>query len=102
VDRSFVQRLEADSGSRAIVNAIISMSRNLNLEVTAEGVETVEQFELLCAQGCHELQGFLLGRPMPQHTVRRFLSEQENPLNKPLEPGGPLVPPPALDRMALA
>jgi diguanylate cyclase (GGDEF)-like protein/PAS domain S-box-containing protein len=73
VDRSFVQRLEATDSSRAIVSAIISMSRNLNLEVTAEGVETAGQFDLLCAQGCHELQGFLLGRPMPQTAVDTFL-----------------------------
>ncbi len=75
VDRSFVQRMEADDGSRAIVKAIIAMSRSLNLEVTAEGVETEEQFNLLCAQGCHELQGFLLGRPMPQEAVGQFVHD---------------------------
>ncbi|MCQ8239680.1 putative bifunctional diguanylate cyclase/phosphodiesterase [Rhizosaccharibacter radicis] len=72
VDRTFVQRLESDSSARAIVNAIISMSKNLNLEVTAEGVETLAQFEMLRAQGCHELQGFLLGRPMPETEIRHF------------------------------
>ena len=75
VDRSFVQRLEADDGSRAIIKAIIAMSRSLNLEVTAEGVETIEQFELLCAQGCHELQGFLLGRPMPHEAIAQFVQD---------------------------
>ena len=75
VDRSFVQRLAADDGSRAIIKAIIAMSRSLNLEVTAEGVETIEQFELLCAHGCHELQGFLLGHPMPQEAVDRFVRD---------------------------
>jgi diguanylate cyclase len=76
VDRSFVQRLESDAGSRAIVKAIIAMSRSLNLEVTAEGVETIEQFQLLCDQGCHELQGFLLGRPMPREAVDQFLRDR--------------------------
>jgi EAL domain-containing protein (putative c-di-GMP-specific phosphodiesterase class I) len=75
VDRSFVQRMETDAGSRAIVKAIIAMSSSLNLEVTAEGVETVEQLQLLCALGCHELQGFLLGRPMPFEEVERFLRD---------------------------
>ncbi len=75
VDRSFVQRLEADDGSRAIIKAIIAMSRSLNLEVTAEGVETIEQFKLLCDQGCHELQGFLLGHPMPQEAIDRFVRD---------------------------
>jgi diguanylate cyclase (GGDEF)-like protein/PAS domain S-box-containing protein len=73
VDRSFVQRLETDAGSRAIVKAIIAMSHSLNLEVTAEGVETLAQLQLLCAEGCHELQGFLLGHPMSQAEVDRFL-----------------------------
>ncbi len=73
VDRSFVQVLESDVNSRAIVSAIISMSRDLKLDVTAEGVETVDQFELLCDQGCHQLQGFLLGRPIPQASVGVFL-----------------------------
>lgn len=73
IDRSFVQRLEGDQNSRAIVNAIISMSRNLNLDVTAEGVETVEQFELLRDKGCHEFQGFLLGRPMAEERIEPFI-----------------------------
>ncbi len=76
VDRSFVQVLESDLNSRAIVSAIISMSRDLKLDVTAEGVETVDQFELLCDQGCHQLQGFLLGRPIPQAGVSVFLEAQ--------------------------
>ena len=76
VDRSFVQVLESDVNSRAIVSAIISMSRDLKLDVTAEGVETVDQFELLCDQGCHQLQGFLLGRPIPQAGVSVFLASR--------------------------
>ncbi len=80
VDRSFVERLEIDNSARAIVNAIISMSRDLDIEVTAEGVETIGQFEMLCAQGCHELQGFLLGRPMPQPAVDRFIRDRNEQL----------------------
>jgi EAL domain-containing protein (putative c-di-GMP-specific phosphodiesterase class I) len=48
------------------------MSNSLDLEVTAEGVETIEQLQLLCAKGCHELQGFLLGPPMPEEEVDHF------------------------------
>ena len=75
VDRSFVQRMETDAGSCAIVKAIIAMSSSLNLEVTAEGVETIEQFQLLCALGCHELQGYLLGHPIPHENVERLLRD---------------------------
>ena len=48
------------------------MSKTLRLQVTAEGVETIEQFELLSSQGCHELQGYLLGRPMPAADALRL------------------------------
>jgi diguanylate cyclase (GGDEF)-like protein/PAS domain S-box-containing protein len=80
VDRSFVQRIETDEGSRAIVQAIIAISSSLNLEVTAEGVETIEQFDLLRAQGCHEMQGYLLGRPMPKGDVDLLLRSYDSVL----------------------
>ncbi len=72
IDRSFIQNLTVDESQRAIVAAIISMSKTLRLQVTAEGVETIEQFELLSSQGCHELQGYLLGRPMPAADALRL------------------------------
>ncbi|TLU72631.1 putative bifunctional diguanylate cyclase/phosphodiesterase [Lichenicoccus roseus] len=84
VDRSFVQRLASDSGSRAIIMAIIALSRSLDLEVTAEGVETEEQFRLLGATGCQEFQGYLIGRPMPHDEVENFLRN-----SSPLSPGQP-------------
>ena len=74
VDQSFVKRLETGAGSRAIVSAIIRISRELNIEVTAEGVETAAQHDLLRDQGCHELQGYLLGRPMPFQATREFMA----------------------------
>jgi diguanylate cyclase len=82
VDRSFVQRMETDAGSYAIVKAIIAMGSSLNLGVTAEGVETIEQFQMLCALGCHELQGFLLGHPIPGENVERLLRDY-NPAKPP-------------------
>ncbi len=76
VDRSFIQGITSDMNSRAIVSAIISMGRALKLDVIAEGVETIDQFDQLCEQGCHELQGFLLGRPLPQASIGMFLDDQ--------------------------
>ena len=49
--------------SRAMVEAMIRMAHALDLKVLAEGVETTEQHDVLCALGCDELQGYLLGRP---------------------------------------
>ena len=49
------------------------MGRRLKLRVVAEGVETSEQRRFLDAEGCHVLQGFLLGRPMPPEKLATLL-----------------------------
>lgn len=63
IDRRFVQALGADENAAAVIAAILSLARNLNLDVTAEGIETPAQLAFLQEQGCHLAQGFLLGRP---------------------------------------
>ena len=73
IDRSFVQDLPGDKRGSEIASAIIAMSRSLNLEVVAEGVETREQAELLTAKGCNYLQGYFCGRPMPPDDIRPLL-----------------------------
>lgn len=60
IDRSFIADLPGSAESEAIVVAIIQMGRALRLLVTAEGVETEAQRELLLAAGCHEMQGWLM------------------------------------------
>ncbi|MGK2910752.1 MAG: EAL domain-containing protein, partial [Sphingobium sp.] len=61
-DRSFVSNLPASPDDRAIVSAMISLGRNLAIEVVAEGIETIEQASLLRELGCHTGQGFLFSR----------------------------------------
>ena len=75
IDKSFVQSQNHDADTQAIIDAVLAMTSRLHLQVTAEGVETEEQLNLLRAQGCSELQGFLLGRPMPAAQVPEFLAE---------------------------
>ncbi|WP_139281313.1 bifunctional diguanylate cyclase/phosphodiesterase [Muricoccus roseus] len=65
IDKSFTQAIGADPGAQVIVEAILAMGQSLKLRVTAEGVETEEQLDFLRRQGCDEVQGFLLGRPVP-------------------------------------
>jgi len=65
IDRSFVQGLPDDPRNTAIVQAIVAMARALDYRVVAEGVETYAQAASLRGYGCHEMQGFLYGRPMP-------------------------------------
>ncbi len=65
IDRSFIGNLTKRHKSSAIISSIVTLARGLNLSVTAEGVETSEQFERLKTLGVNFAQGYLLGRPMP-------------------------------------
>ncbi len=73
IDRSFVEELHKQEGSRAITSAIITMAHDLGLGVVAEGVETLEQYELLLSQGCDEIQGYYIGRPMRAELLQEYL-----------------------------
>jgi diguanylate cyclase (GGDEF)-like protein/PAS domain S-box-containing protein len=63
IDKRFVHALGQDQNAEAVIAAILSLARNLKLEVTAEGVETASQLTILQELGVHLVQGFLLGRP---------------------------------------
>ncbi|MET1078593.1 MAG: EAL domain-containing protein [Pseudomonas sp.] len=65
IDRSFVDGLPTGEQDAQIARAIIAMAHSLKLSVIAEGVETQAQLDFLRAHGCDEVQGYLLGRPMP-------------------------------------
>ncbi len=65
IDRTFVLDLEHNQHSMAIVRAVIDLGHSLNIPVLAEGVETAAQHAMLLDRGCDEVQGYLVGRPMP-------------------------------------
>lgn len=69
IDRSFVDGLPAGEQDAQITRAIIAMAHSLGMTVIAEGVETQAQLDFLREHGCDEVQGFLLGRPMPPDEV---------------------------------
>ena len=65
IDKSFIQSMASNADSAAIVRAIAGLGRSLDIESTAEGVETAEQLRLLRSAGCQLAQGFGIARPMP-------------------------------------
>ena len=65
LDRSFLADVERSEEAKAMVRAILALGQGLRIPVLAEGVETSDQLDILRQEGCHEAQGYLLGRPMP-------------------------------------
>ncbi len=77
IDRSFVMDLETSVDARAIVDAVVKLAQALGLKVVAEGVETVEQQEILRSLGCDELQGFLFAKPMSAKALALWATKDE-------------------------
>jgi diguanylate cyclase (GGDEF)-like protein len=77
IDQSFVRGLPDDNGAYAIVRAIIGLGDSLGIPTTAEGVQDQRQLEVLRAEGCGEVQGFLLGRPLPASALGPLLAQAE-------------------------
>lgn len=73
IDRSFVQNALHQEATRVIVESTLDMARKLGLEVTAEGIETVEQWEMLARMGCDLAQGYLIAKPMPHTAVANWV-----------------------------
>jgi EAL domain-containing protein (putative c-di-GMP-specific phosphodiesterase class I) len=74
IDRSFVASMGQRGDKRAIVQAIIAIAKSLRLSVTAEGIETLDQYLVLRAQGCDLGQGFYFARPQP---IERLISAMQ-------------------------
>jgi len=75
IDRSFIQGIETARKDKAIVQALLAMSRSLDLTVLAEGIETEGQVEVLMELGCQEGQGYRFGKPMDAAAFTNMLVE---------------------------
>lgn len=73
IDRSFTGNIRPGSDDMALCEAIIVMAHKLGLQVIAEGVETIEQRDLLLAAGCNYAQGYLFSRPVPADELEKLL-----------------------------
>lgn len=76
IDKSFIDAMLKDEAGNIIVESIVDMVNRLGYETIAEGVEQQEQFDYLKKIGCEYIQGYLLGKPMPQEEVEELLEKQ--------------------------
>ncbi len=77
IDQSFVQGADHEDEPATIVTTIISMGKNLQMDVVAEGVETQQQLDFLRSHGCHYGQGHLFGQPLSSEEYLQLLTEQQ-------------------------
>lgn len=76
IDKSFVDGLQENAVDRRMVKTIIELAHKLEYRVIAEGVETQEDYDLLNAWGCDEVQGYLIARPMPPAALVEWLDRR--------------------------
>ncbi len=69
IDQSFVKGIPHDNNDCAIAAAILALAQKLNLQVIAEGIETLDQVNFLTDLGCDELQGYLLSKPVTPQQI---------------------------------
>ncbi|MEP6758458.1 MAG: EAL domain-containing protein [Actinomycetota bacterium] len=74
IDKAFVRDVHNDIGQASMVRAMIQLAQGLNMIPLAEGVETVQEYEFLRANGCRLAQGFLFSRPVPAASVPELVS----------------------------
>jgi EAL domain-containing protein (putative c-di-GMP-specific phosphodiesterase class I) len=79
IDRSFISRITSVDADCPIVSATVAMGRGLGLEIVAEGVETEQQRAYLVRQGCGQLQGYLVSRPVAPQLIPAMLSSPPLP-----------------------
>jgi diguanylate cyclase (GGDEF)-like protein len=89
IDRSFVQVMEEKPRVRGMLTSIMSLSRNLGLKVTAEGIETPSQAVMIQDMQCDFIQGYLTGKPMPAQdlsavVMKRFAAELKSKPDAPV------------------
>jgi EAL domain-containing protein (putative c-di-GMP-specific phosphodiesterase class I) len=75
IDRTFVLELPVSDDAKALSAAVVGLAASLHLDVVAEGVETIEQLEILESLNCFKVQGFLIARPLRAEQARQFLED---------------------------
>jgi len=83
IDQSFIHNIARDPDNAAVVRAVISIGRSMQLKVIAEGVENASQLAWLQAEGSEEAQGYYFSRPLPVQGMTALLRQKANFLNNP-------------------
>lgn len=76
IDIAFIREVTSNPQDAAIAKTIIELAHSLDLQVIAEGVETVEQLAFLTENGCDQVQGYLFSRPLPISELHELLRER--------------------------
>lgn len=93
IDRQFISEIDKSPTNIKIVSAIIKLAQSLGLSVVAEGVEREEELAVLNEHGCHYIQGFLLGKPIPRKETEALIGRNSGNLSTELAERLPAVPP---------
>ncbi|MDL4842249.1 sensor domain-containing protein [Aquibacillus rhizosphaerae] len=76
IDKSFIDNIVDDVSDQTIISAVIQLAKGLKKRVVAEGVETAIQLEILKGYHCHEIQGYLFSKPLPDHEFQTVLQSK--------------------------
>jgi len=88
IDRSFVSEAKRNYGSLAIIETVVRLGKALDMRIVAEGVEDTDNLCILAQRGCHEAQGYLIGRPVPTDQLLRSVPEDVSRVLEDLQFGG--------------
>ncbi|MEI2400951.1 putative bifunctional diguanylate cyclase/phosphodiesterase, partial [Paenibacillus phytohabitans] len=75
IDQSFIKHIAKTNNVETIIKSLIFLAKGLNMNVVAEGVETIEQLSFLRQQECKEIQGYIFSKPVPEKTFRNLLKK---------------------------
>jgi EAL domain-containing protein (putative c-di-GMP-specific phosphodiesterase class I) len=73
IDQSFIRQVTRDFRVRSIIDAVVALAHALDIEVTAEGVETNAELSQVVSTGCDLAQGYLFARPLPVDALNKYL-----------------------------
>nr|WP_225941920.1 EAL domain-containing protein [Sporosarcina limicola] len=82
IDRSFIEDIDTNEESKAIVKAVLTIAETLGMDVIAEGVETREQLAVLHEDGCSQAQGFLFSKPLTEDEFEVYLRNSQRYISK--------------------